>query len=361
VNSLRDFWLRQQSRPEKGLEDKESIVLRSDLHLSRNLKDLPFQERLNAEKCSELSEQIIARMRKMRSFRKSLSCNLATLMEEERLSLQEWGYIFTDGTSPYEGSQVLLKDDGTAGVWICGTHHVCWSAFGKGLSLEVLWRQMSRWESSFKDAEYAFSPLYGYVSSDLGDWGSGLCASVTLHLPAILENGLWRQMVAVLPSLGLKCCPEYRFISLEMLPVVKIFHDGSSGIAPKEALRILKEAVLLVAHRERDERDQLLRKQKLKIWDRVNRSWATLFSCQLLSASEALYCLSNLDLGVYFGWFPKEFLSIIGHQARYLLSGTFRVCVGVKDLQREQEEASRAQYVKQFITMERRPILLDDI
>jgi protein-arginine kinase len=176
-----------------------------------------------------------------------------------------------------------------------------------------------------------------------------------------MESKLWEPIMAVLSSLGLKYCPKYQFISFEFLPIVKIFQYGHGKVSPEEILRILKEAALLVAHKECEERSRLLGTQKLKFWDRVNRAWATLLSCQLLSAPEALYCLSSLKLGVYFGWFPKEFGLRLEHYTCYLLSGTFRVCMEGKDRSEELENANRARYIQRFITVENRPRLPDAI
>jgi protein arginine kinase len=357
VNSLRDYWLKRQSW-EEGLRSGGSVVLRSALHLSRNLQNVPFPERLGPMERKEISEKIMARVRRTSAFRGSLCLELGILTEDERMALQEWCHIATMDPTSYDGSYLLLVNDGSASLWICGNHHICWNLFGGDLCLKGLWKQVSRWESSFADLKYAFSPVWGYLASDLEEWGSGLCVSVTLHIPAIVESGCHDEAVRALRSLGLKWCSEYRFVSLEFVPVIKIFHDGSSKISlkAKEALLILQEAVLFIADKERDLRNRLLKKQKLKIWDRVSRSWGTLFSCRLLSASEALYCLSNLRLGVDFGWCPERLRAIIDYYARHLLRGTLRMCAEMENPQIEQEEADRAQYVKKFATMENLPI-----
>jgi protein arginine kinase len=304
----------------------------------------------------EISEKIMARMRRTSAFRRSLCWKLDTLVEEERMALQEWGHISVLDTASYDGSHLLLVDDGSASVWLCGNHHICWNLFWEGLCLERLWKQVSRWESSFTNLKYAFSPVFGYLASDLGEWGSGLCISVTLHIPAIMESGCYDEVVGALQPLGLKWCSEYRFVSLEFVPVVKIFYDRSSKTLPKEALIVLREAILLIAAKERDVRNQLLEKQKLKIWDRVSRAWGTLFSCQLLPASEALYCLSSLRLGVDIGWCPEKLRAIIDHHARHLLRGTLWLWAETENFQSEQEDAERARYIKQFVTVENCPI-----
>jgi protein arginine kinase len=355
VNSLRDFWLKQYSRPEE-LPKSDPVLLWSDLYLSRNLRDLPFPERLSSTERREMSEKAAVCIRKIPTFRKSSFWDLGTLSEDERLALQEWRYISPLDVARYEGSYLWLKDDGLASIWTGGHCHLCWHASRTGLCLDALWKSLSRWASSLKDLDYAFSPTYGYLTADLEEWGSGLRASVVLYIPAIVENGLCDQTVVALRSLGLKWRAEYEYIDLNLLPVIRIFHDDSLKCSPEEALRILKEAVLLMADREHNERNYLLQKQRLKILDRVNRSWGTLLFCQLLSSPEALYYLFNLRLGVDFGWLPKECESTIDAHVHRLLSASFRVYRGIETSQREREDADRARYVKEFITLGNGPL-----
>jgi protein arginine kinase len=307
-----------------------------------------------------MSEKVAMGIRKMPAFRKSLFLDLGILSEDERLALQEWGYISSLDVARYEGSCLWLKDDGLASIWTGGHHHLCWHASRAGLCLDVLWKSLSRWASSLKDLDYAFSPIYGYLAADLEEWGHGLCASAVLYIPAIVENGLYEQTVMALRSLGLKWRAEYEYVALNLLPVVRIFYDDSLKCSPKEALRILKEAVLLVADREHNERNYFLQKQKLKILDRVNRSWGMLLFCQLLSSPEALYYLFNLRLGVNFGWLSEEYASKIDHQARRLLSASFRIYRGIEASQREREDADRARYVKEFIALGKGPLAIID-
>ncbi|MDR0728116.1 MAG: hypothetical protein LBF21_00665 [Puniceicoccales bacterium] len=354
MTALRDFWLKRRS--EEGADAaSEPVVLRTHLRLSRNLRDLPFPERLSPDERRDFSQKWATRLRKLPAFRRSLVLDLKSLGEDERWSLREWDYISALEATRYEGSYLLLKEEGNASVWLGGQQHLSWSACQKGLGLERLWKQVSRWASSVAEADYAFSPQHGYLSPDSREWGSGLVASVTLHLPVLVESALYEQTMAELPSLGLKTCPEYGFVALELLPVVRILHDVPST-PPAEALRRLREAVVLIRDRESVERNRLWQKQNLRIWDRVNRAWGTLFSCQLLGAAEALHCLSQLRGAAAGGYLPKDWLSRIDHWARQLLGGTFRVCLGENDLPREREEAERARYVKSFITTEARPM-----
>jgi protein arginine kinase len=353
VTALRDFWLKRRS--EEGADAaSDPVVLRTHLRLSRNLRDLPFPERLSPEERREFSQRWTARLRKLPAFRRSLVLDLKSLGEDERWSLREWDYISALEATRYEGSYLLLKEEGNAGVWLGGQQHLSWSACQKGLCPERLWKSVSRWASAVPETDYAFSPQHGYLSPDSREWGSGLVASVTLHLPAIVENALHEQTMAELSPLGLKSCPEYGFVALELLPVVRIFHDAPS-CSPDEALRALREAVVHIRNREITERNRLWQKQGLRIWDRVNRAWGTLFSCQLLGAAEAFHCLSHLRAAAAGGCLPKDWLPRIDRWARQLLGGTFRVCLGENELPREREEAERARYVKSFITPEARP------
>jgi protein arginine kinase len=354
VNSLRDFWSKQYSRPEE-LPKSDPVVLWSDFYLSRNLLDLPFPERLSSAERREMSEKVAMGIRKIPAFRRSFSWDLGTLSEDERLALQEWGYISPLDAARYEGSCLWLKDDGLASVWTRGHSHLCWHASRAGLCLDVLWKSLSRWASALKDFDYAFSPDYGYLAADLEEWGSGLRASVVLYIPAIVENGLYDQTAVALRSLGLKWRAEYEYVALNLLPIVRIFHDDSSKSSPEEILCILKEAVLLVADREHSERNYLLQRQRSKIWDQVNRSWGTLLFCQLLSSSEALYYLFHLRLGVNFGWLPKEYASMIDVHVRRLLSASFRIYRGIEASQKDREDTDRARYVKEFIALGKGP------
>ena len=83
----------------------------------------------------------------------------------------------------------MVSDDEQVGIVLNGTDHIRIQLFAAGLHLDELMNQAGQIDDYLNERfDYAFDEKYGYLTSFPTSVGTGLRASVVLHLPLLSQS-----------------------------------------------------------------------------------------------------------------------------------------------------------------------------
>ncbi|HHW62260.1 MAG TPA: ATP--guanido phosphotransferase, partial [Syntrophomonadaceae bacterium] len=173
-------------------ENGEDIVISSRIRLARNLHELPFPHLLDEEKGAEVLQLIQQVWEKDADHLKQVDfASLQGLSIMDRQILMEKHLIspeFSHSNSAYRG--VLLNEEGSTCIMINEEDHIRIQCVLPGLSLDQCCQQAMALDDAFEaELDYAFDEKRGYLTACPTNVGTGLRASVMLHLPAIQFTG----------------------------------------------------------------------------------------------------------------------------------------------------------------------------
>jgi protein arginine kinase len=150
--------------------------------------------------------------------------------------------------------------------------------------------------------ELSHSPQLGYLTACPTNVGTGLRASVMLHLPALsLVRSELEKVFAAAQRTGLAVRDQHGEGSRAIGDYYQISNQITLGRAEGQLVDDLKSLVPRIIDFERKVRAVLLKEQKAALKDRVSRSLGILRTARAMPTESALAHLSNLRLGVHLG------------------------------------------------------------
>ena len=268
------------------------VAVFSQVTLYRNLRDLPFTARLDAEKAKALLEKAEkALLDAGLSFTKY---DFTELSPTKRGVLAENGLVpqsFVSGASP---RGVFVSEDESVSVIVGDEDHIRILAQRAGLDLSACLEQARSLDAVFDAAfGYAFSEKYGYLTASPVHLGNAMIAGVAVHLPAIAASSGLRALSAQIGRMGYELTALYG----EGSGVYLLSNVKSLGITEKELLAGIESAAGKIMERERALRGNLYKENPEYLENRVYRALAILGSARVISMREAAALLSDARLG----------------------------------------------------------------
>jgi protein arginine kinase len=149
--------------------------------------------------------------------------------------------------------------------------------------------------------DYAFDDRRGFLTSCPTNVGTGLRASVMMHIPALVLTGQINRILTAVSQVGLTVRGIYGEGSEAMGNLFQISNQITLGQSEEEIIENLYGVVLQIIDHEKAARETLLKESHLRMVDRVMRSYGILSNAAIMDSKEAAQRLSDVRLGVDLG------------------------------------------------------------
>ncbi len=249
---------------------------------------------------------------------------------------------------------VLLDDDEAVSIMINEEDHLRIQCLLPGFQLihglEVA-NTIDDWIES--KLTYAFHEKKGYLTSCPTNVGTGLRASVMMHLPALAMTQQLNRILPAINQLGLVVRGIYGEGSEALGNLFQISNQMTLGTSEKEIVDDLRGVVLQVIQHERDAREILLDNSRLKLEDRVFRSYGILANSRIIESKEATQRLSDVRLGIDIGFIKGMSANILNELMILTQPGFLQQFAG-EVLTPEQRDERRATLIRERLQLEER-------
>ncbi|MGA2974857.1 MAG: hypothetical protein ABSF77_06050 [Spirochaetia bacterium] len=297
-------WMRVPAAADTGGESTdvtESVVISSRVRLSRNLTAYPYPGRSTAEQENECQERIVSAFRTLPNASDFTIIHMDDITALERRILFERNLI-SQGYSIEKHKALALSSDESVTVIVGDEDHLRLVGMRCGSCLDSLLARLDSLDNQLEAAlPYAVSAEWGYLNTAITNLGTGLKASLMLHLPALTMSGLIKRAVKASAQLGLSIRGFFSESMESLGDMYIIANEITIGLAEKEIIGNLGRIAVQLAGYENRTREELLEKRRVDIEDRVYRAWGLLSWCRYVSHREAMEALSALRLGVSLG------------------------------------------------------------
>ena len=217
-----------------------------------------------------------------------------------KMSLVEKNIISPEFVSNKDGS-ILINDEENICIMIGEEDHLRIQVFNYGLDLENTLNLAIELDEKINETlGYAISKKYGYLTACPTNVGTGLRASVMLHLPALEHTGNVRNILNSVSNFGISIRGIYGENSKSTGDMYQISNRQTLGITEKEIIDRVKVIAEKIMEQERKAR-KMLADNKIEFEDMIYRSYGILSNCRKISSKETRELLSNIKLGVDLG------------------------------------------------------------
>ena len=287
-------------------DNNSDIAVSTRIRLARNLDKTPFPNALKDTK--EVTEKIKnAILGSNSTLAKDFDFidldNTPTIRKQEMAEEHLISPVMCEG----KGKSVLVSKDKTMSIMLMEEDHIRLQIIKDGYALEDAYSLASKVDDVIEEnVTYAFDNDFGYLTACPTNTGTGMRASVMLHLPALTMTENINKVIASAGSLGIEVRGLYGEGTKAYGSLYQISNRVTLGMTEEQSLERLKNIVGQVIEMETKARKALTDNSMDALSDKLYRSYGTLKYARSISSSEAKSLLSDVMLGQTLGILPME-------------------------------------------------------
>lgn len=289
---------------------EDDIAVSTRIRLARNLSGLPFPARMTPEQRRELNLKVKnAVLQSNTPFAKSLKyIDMADVPQTEIAAMVERHIISPEFAEENAERAIIISADESISIMIGEEDHVRIQVILGGLQLEKAYDTAEQLDSLlYNELHFAFDRNLGFLTECPTNLGTGLRASVMLHLPVTESNGEISSIAETVGKIGFTVRGMYGEGSKASASMYQVSNQITLGISEKNAIDNLKIITQQLIDKERKARNSL---NKIKLEDMCFRALGTLQNCRILSSREMMDLLSRIKLGISMGIIKTDVLPI---------------------------------------------------
>lgn len=330
----------------RGTGPESDIVISSRIRLARNVARYPFLSRANIKQKRELEEILREKIREADLTPDLYYVNLSEVNSVDRLFLVERHLISREHAGGEGERGVAFGKSETVSLMVNEEDHLRIQVIRSGFELRDAWKTIDEIDNKLeKKLNYAYSSRFGYLTACPTNVGTGMRASVMLHLPALGMTHHIEKVFNAAMKLGLVVRGLYgegTQVSGDLYQISNQFTLGKSEI---EIIEIIESVIPRITSYERMARKALLSESREQLEDRVWRSYGMLKVARMISSEEVMHLLSQVRMGVNLGIINDVEMKTLNELFILTLPGHLQKLEG-RELTPAQRNIIRAAYVR---------------
>jgi len=307
LNSAVSSWM--------NVEGPESdIVLTSRIRLARNLKEYSFPTIFSNDESNEIIQRIDQNFANMYIDQVG---KLEMLYMDQLQPLQKRVLVEKHLVSPHLAEDstnggCLLSENEEVSIMVNEEDHIRIQCIFPGLQLDRALSLANEIDNRLEQQlDYAYDEKWGYLTSCPTNVGTGMRASVMMHLPGLILTQQMNRIVPAINQLGLVVRGIYGEGSEALGNIFQISNQTTLGKSEMDIVEDLTSVVKQIISQERSAREALAKTSGIQLEDRVFRSYGVLANSRIIESKEAARCLSDVRLGIDMGYIKNVSKNIL--------------------------------------------------
>jgi protein arginine kinase len=274
------------------------IVISSRIRLARNLDGFSFQRKLSKIRQQELVDHLLVTVSTVAKMPNALALKVDRLSALERMALVERQLISRDLAGGKRPAGAYISGDEMYSLMFNEEDHLRLQVISSGLCVHANLELATQLDRTLeKSLPWSHHPHYGYLTACPTNVGTGLRASVMLHLPALVETGEFKQVMRSLTKLHMTVRGLHGEGSEPTGHFYQISNQRALGQSETQLVEQLNETVERIIAYEQLARQSMISKAKIRLDDKIFRAWGLLTHARSLTSDELIDQLSWLRLG----------------------------------------------------------------
>jgi protein arginine kinase len=282
-----------------GRGEYADSVVSSRVRLARNISGVPFAHRAKQEdlECAmSMCREAVAQSNTLKTGTFML---MSDLNELDRQFLVERHLISHEHAEKSSTRALAVGDNEMISIMVNEEDHLRLQCIQPGFQAMEGWRLVDRLDNELDElVDYAFSYEWGYLSACPTNTGTGLRASMLVHLPALFLTRQINKIVHSISQMGLAVRGFYGEGSEVMGNLFQVSNRTSLGTSEIDIIQSLEKVVIQVLEYETRAREILLRDARSQIEDKVWRAYGILRYCRRVTSQDVMSFASAVRLGV---------------------------------------------------------------
>ena len=296
----------------RGSGPHSDIVMTSRVRLARNLRGCPFPGWSQEKQRIDLLNMARPLVEALPEMKEGYSEDYATLSKIKKQVLVERHLISREHAARSTGCAVVVDRTQSVSIMINEEDHFRMQGIRPGLSLRQAFEAIDRVDTELEEQlPYAFDSNLGYLTACPTNLGTGMRASVMVHLPGLVLTDQIAQVMKAVTKIGLAVRGLYGEGTEALGNLFQISNQQTLGEKEQDIIQQIEKVVEGVLRSETNARAKLSEDHRTMLNDQVGRAYAILRHAHILNSKEALNLLSMLRLGADLDLIPECDRSIL--------------------------------------------------
>ena len=289
------------SRWFEEVKNENSSIVASRIRLARNWEEYRFPGSLTPEEAREMISRLKKELRGLPD-QEGKDCeylDLERMPDLERRALRERRLINRSMAEKKTPGGLILSDDERISLMLNGDDHIRIQVMEQGLSLKECYEKADCLDNYINERiPYAFNEKYGYLTTYPTNVGTGLKASVIVHLPTLSLSKKFQDLLGDMGRFGAVVRGLHGRPGENGGDLYEVTNQKTLGLSEKEILELVENVAVQLTDQEAQVRKMALEKQRLMIEDEVYKAYGVLRYARRLAVKDAQTFLSHVRAGV---------------------------------------------------------------
>ena len=279
---------------------EDSIIIGTKVSLSRNINNYPFPHKLSQSESQVIANKINNIILESEDLFQEdfIAYNIKDISQIEKNTLIERNIISNKFSTNDIGSIIINKDK-TKYITVNDQEHIKINIYENKFNVDEAFIIANKIDDILESKlDYAFDDKLGYLTSCPVNAGTGLKASIIVHLPILSLQRRVDTYSNIAHKLGANIkgiCNEKSNILGNMY---EISNQSVIGRSEKNIIESLKSLTKDIITKERESRTLVKMEASIELEDEVYRALGILQNARIITAYEAMKHLSNIKLGI---------------------------------------------------------------
>ena len=289
-----------------GPSSHPQIVVSSRIRLARNLADVAFPGRANPEQRHRVLDRVLPALESLPVMRDAFVRSLESLNSIEKKMLVERHLISREQAGNAPGGGVVINRQQSLSIMVNEEDHLRMQAMFPGLALRPAHAALDAVDSDLEEViDFAYDDHLGYLTSCPSNVGTGLRASVMVHLPGLLLSEQISKVVNAVNKIGLAVRGLFGEGSEAQSNMFQVSNQTTLGEPEEVVIDRLTKVIEQIITSEINARAKYFEEKRDTLYDLIGRAYGILRHSRKIDTKEALNHLSMLRLGMDLGFLPS--------------------------------------------------------
>lgn len=330
----------------KAPEFIQTIVISTRIRLARNFASYPFPKRMDEAQAEDIVVLVREGLKEVDEF---TEYNIANLTTEEAMQLQE-RYLISPALMKSKFGAAFVSADKSISIMANEEDHLREQYICKGFELMKAYERISGIDETLASMyDFAFDDKLGFITACPSNLGTGMRASVMMFLPGIARNGALKKLLPEIKAAGMTVRGAFGEGTSSEGYLYQVSNERTLGLSETDILNAMTKITMSLADQELIAREKMLKEDCDDLEDRCLRSYGILTNCAILSQDEFLTRMTDVRLGIAFGFLEALDLNGFDEFLNDMRPAAFRLSNGLKGKRERYCDKVRAETVRNVL------------
>jgi protein arginine kinase len=285
-----------------GQGDENMVVLSSRVRLARNIAGCIYPSAADIDTRAKVVDYFESISNRSETLSRGKLIKANQLSETDQNFLIERHLMSPTFVVDESSRALFISDDETVSIMVNEEDHLRIQALSAGLDPASSFKTAVQYDNEIgRYLEFDYDPDFGFLTACPTNVGTGLRASVLIHLPGLVITKDIDRVIGKISKMGVVVRGFYGEGTDVLGNLFQISNSKTLGISEQETLDTIVNVARVIIDDEAAARGRLMDEASAQISDRIWRAYGILKHARVLTSEEVMNLLSAVRLGIAMG------------------------------------------------------------